>query len=222
MDASVIGELAAECPETVTAGRLHHIRAALSDVLRSGVRGAVVELGCYKGVTSQFLQMVIDECDPDRELHVYDSFRGLPEPGTRDGDGALRGGDLAATSRNLSEGFRRRALRQPIVHAGWFEDTLPIALPPEICFAYLDADFEAPTATALRYVYPKISPDGVLLVDDYCDKQRNRHCWDGLPGVRIAVDRFLADKTEEIQILPGPGDLSLAIIRRHGDRADAH
>ncbi|HEU5320372.1 MAG TPA: TylF/MycF/NovP-related O-methyltransferase [Methylomirabilota bacterium] len=211
-DVALLHGLAAECPETVSAERLRHLAAGLGHVLRLGVPGDVVEVGCYRGVTSQLLRRVIDALDRGRELHVYDSFRGLPRPGRR--DGRLVTGDFAASPARLREGFRRRGLRAPRVHAGWFADTLPRHLPPRICFAYLDADLEASTATALRHLYPRLSPSGLLLVDDYCDRSRSPRCWDGLPGVRAAVDRFFRDRPESIEVLAGTGDLALAAIRK--------
>lgn len=212
MDISVVYELADESPETVTVDRLVHIYHGLSQLLVFGVPGAVVELGCYRGITSQFLRMVIEDFDPTRELHVYDSFRGLPPPGQRDGH--LGAGEFAVTPESVYEGFRRRGLRPPCLHTGWFEETLPAELPQSICFAYLDADFEAATATALHHVYPRLSAHGLLLIDDYCDRSRNPRCWDGLPGVRAAADHFFRDKPEHLSVLVGNSDLSLAAIRK--------
>jgi O-methyltransferase len=212
MNLSVVYELADESSETVTVDRLIHIYHALSQLLFFGVPGAVVELGCYQGITSQFLRMIIEDFDPTRELHVYDSFRGLPTPGER--DGKFRAGEFAVTQERVREGFRRRGLREPFLHAGWFEETLPASLPQQICFAYLDADLEAATATALSHVYTRLSPRGLLFVDDYCDRSRSPRCWDGLQGVRAAVDDFFRDKPERVNVLVGTGDLSLAAIRK--------
>jgi hypothetical protein len=60
---------------------LVNIYWGLSSVLAAGVDGAVAEIGCYEGRTSVLLRMVIDHYAPERQLHVFDSFAGLPAPG---------------------------------------------------------------------------------------------------------------------------------------------
>ena len=53
--------------------------------------------------------------------------------------------------------FRKYDLPLPVIHKGWFENTLPTELPAQIAFAHLDGDFYSSIAVSLRYVYPKMS-----------------------------------------------------------------
>ena len=207
----VIYELAGEGEATRSIDRLVNLYWALSSVLIFEVPGAVVEVGCNTGKTSVFFQMLIDHYDPERELHLFDSFQGLPSPGRH--DAYLKEGDYAATVEDVREEFRRRNLRQPHVHAGWFSETLA-RCPDPISFAYLDSDFYHSILTSLEEVYPRLSHNGIVIVDDYCDRKWNPRAWDGLPGVKKACDDFISDKVESFSVLCGTGDLPFGLLRK--------
>jgi len=63
---------------------------------------------------------------------------------------------------------------------GLIEKTLPRTIPDRIAFLHLDMDLYAPTLHALRYLYPRMSKGGVLIIDDYGH-------W---KGARKAVDHY--------------------------------
>jgi len=212
VDGPTIYDLADENADMSDVERLMTIYWALSQVLVFGVPGDVVELGCNAGLTSVYLRMLIDEFDPSRALHVYDSFAGLPATGPE--DRYLREGELAVSVEALDANFRRRSLKRPVVHAGWFEDTLPRGLPARVAFAYLDSDLYDSIHTSWVYLYPRLSPRAIVVVDDYCDRRFSRRAWDGLPAVKQACDAFLADKPETLVALPGCGDLAMAYLRK--------
>ncbi|SDN00430.1 O-methyltransferase [Lentzea albidocapillata subsp. violacea] len=192
--------------------RLNAIYWALSTNLIHKVPGAIVELGCNAGLTSVWLARIIQDLAPERELHLFDSFEGLPQPGVL--DSYLKEGDCLASIDQLKMNFDAWELPQPEVHQGWFEQTLPDGCPPEICFAYLDGDFYDSITTSLTHVYPKLAPGGVILVDDYCDLDANPRAWDGLPGVKKACDDYFGENAPQLEVLGGVGDLSLALIRK--------
>ena len=50
---------------------------------------------------------------------------------------------------------------------GWFSDTLGIAPISELALLRLDGDLYQSTWEALDALYPKLSPGGILIVDDY-------------------------------------------------------
>jgi hypothetical protein len=50
---------------------------------------------------------------------------------------------------------------------GWFKDTLPSAPIERLAVARLDGDMYESTIDALTNLYPKLSPGGYLIVDDY-------------------------------------------------------
>jgi len=65
---------------------------------------------------------------------------------------------------------------------GWFRDTLPNAPVERLALIRLDGDMYESTAVALESLYPKLSPGGFVIVDDY-----------GVPGARAATDDFRAE-----------------------------
>ena len=63
---------------------------------------------------------------------------------------------------------------------GWFRDTLPKAPIERLALMRLDGDWYESTRDALENLYPKLSPGGFAIIDDY-----------GIPiGCRRAVDEY--------------------------------
>lgn len=215
MNAALAYELA-EDSYTASVERLVALGWALEGVLQAGVPGAVVELGCYAGHASVWLgDLMVDAVHRGvtgtRELVLFDSFQGLPAPGPMDSspDGALlRAGDLAASEQEVRHRFTRHGLPEPRIVAGWIADTVD-QLPDRIALAYLDLDLYEPTLVGLEAVWPRLAEGGVLLLDDYGDRDRDPRAWLGLPGVRRAADDFLASRglpPDAIRVVPGVAD----------------
>jgi O-methyltransferase len=192
---------------------LVNIYWALSSVLASGVAGAVAEIGCYQGRTSVLLQMIIDHYAPGRELHVFDSFAGLPAPGPHDADYTAEG-ELATGRGAVRETFARWQVAEPVIHPGWFEDTLPDGLPGRLCFAYLDGDLYESVRVSLEQVYPRLTQGAIVIVDDYCDSEKNPQAFSQFPGPKKACDEFFADKPEGMSVLVGAGNLAAGYFRK--------
>lgn len=172
------------------------------NVIAKGVEGDIVELGCYVGTTSLFLQRLILQDAPAKTLHVYDSFAGLPHKLPQDQSPAgeqFKGGELAAARAQLVKHFRRAGLRLPIIHKGWFEDLTPNDMPERIGFAFLDGDFYGSILASLRVVWPRLAPGATVVIDDYQTE--------ALPGVRQAVKEWSHNHSFKLRV-----EASLAII----------
>lgn len=167
-------------------------------IIEGQVEGDIVELGCHAGTTAVLLRKTLDEFKVDKSFHVYDSFKGLPAESKF--DGGWKEGMLATSKESLIENFQLHNAELPIIHVGWFSDTLPEQLPEKVAFAHLDGDFYSSIKESLFYVYPKLSKGAIVVVDDYCDPTilpvNNI-----LPGVKKACDEFLADKPEQMNVL---------------------
>ena len=62
---------------------------------------------------------------------------------------------------------------------------------------------------ALRAVWPRLAEDALVILDDYADPDRDPRAWTGLPGVRRAVETFLASEglpADAAQVVPGVAD----------------
>jgi len=168
--------------------------------LELGIPGAIVELGCNEGSAAGWMARMLQVSDPKRDLHLFDSFEGMPAPGPEDQPcEILKVGDLKATPEALLRRIAEAGLPAPRIHAGWFRDTLG-GLPDRIAFAHLDADFFQGTLEGLEALYPRMERGGAILLDDYCDPVRLDR-WNRLPGVKRACDMFLRDKPERAQVL---------------------
>ena len=166
---------------------LYHL---LSQVLAFDVAGEIVELGCHEGQSAVLFRETMDFHRSRKELHLYDSFQGLPEAHEQDVGAWFRPGELRATHSTLSHHFAHHGLEAPIVHPGWFCNTLPAELPDCICFAHVDCDFYASILLSLVSVYDRLANNAIVVIDDYD--------WEGLPGVKRVVDDFLRDKPEKM------------------------
>src|SRR5215510_14885667 len=166
--AEVSAWLLREHGETVDPDRLWHVRRELERVVAERVPGAVVELGCFRGAMNLWMRSVLDELGDKREIHVYDSFQGLPET-TEEDEIVLPTGAMNTSPAELVATFATWRKTPPVMHGGWFEDTLPSQLHDDIGFAYLDGDLYRSTAVSLAQCVPRLVPGGAMILDDYAD-----------------------------------------------------
>ncbi len=168
--------------EQIRADELKVLLIELERVVRTGVVGDLVELGCYEGTSALFEQRLLLELDSEKKLWLYDSFEGLPEKTTEDVSAAgelFKEGELKASKARLDRNFHKAGLRPPHVKRAWFYELEDADLPDEICFAFLDGDF--------------------IIVDDYQSA--------ALPGAKKAVDWWVAEKGFSLRV-----EKSLAIL----------
>lgn len=174
--------------DQVGPGELGVIWQELEKILDKNVPGAVVEFGCYIGTTSLFIRRLLDEKGGQgRAFHAYDSFEGLPAKTRPDESPAgtqFKEGELRVSKKDFLQQFRAAHLVPPVTHKLWFHDLTPADVPGTIAFAYLDGDFYESIAAPLKLVWPRLSPGGVVLVDDYARE--------ALPGPEEAVADFFA------------------------------
>lgn len=168
----------------------------LQSVLAAAVPGAIVEFGCYVGTTSLVIRKLLDSyhASDRRELHVYDSFQGLPEKSAADTSAAgvdFTTGKLWVRKRDFIQQFQSAGLQTPIIHKGWFDELTEKDVPKYIAFAFLDGDFYRSIIDSLRLVWPRMANGGKLVVDDY---QR-----EALPGVSRALHDFFQAKSVKIE-----------------------
>lgn len=168
---------------------------------RERVEGSLAELGVYKGTTAKLLR----ELMPGRTLWLFDTFEGFDARDLAHERGGATGGfrfddtSLDAVLRYVGGGDRVRACQ------GRFPDTAA-QVPGDERFAlvHLDADLYKPTADALAFFYPRMSPGGFIVLHDY-----GSGAW---PGIAEAADAFFEDKPEAIVRIPDKS--GTAIVRR--------
>lgn len=189
--------------DQVDAGELRTLLLLLEEQLQKGVVGSVVELGCYVGTTSLFIQRLLDAYNADVEFHVYDSFAGLPPKVAQDESPLgvqFVEGELCATKRQFYDNFKKAGLLAPTVHKAWFRDLTVDDIPERVMFAFLDGDYYQSIRDSLRVITPHLTKDAIIVVDDYANE--------ALPGTACAVDEWLAANSRLLRI-----QKSLAVIR---------
>lgn len=189
--------------DQVEPAELQAILRELEGVLTKGVAGDVVELGCYVGTTSLFLQRLLLQHPAKKALHVYDSFAGLPPKTIEDRSPAgeqFKDGELQASKAQLVKYFKQAGLPLPYIHKGWFSDLTPDDIPQTVALAFLDGDFYDSIKQSLKLVWPRLAEGAIVLVDDYQSE--------ALPGAKHAVDEWLRDHPAKLRT-----EASLAIIR---------
>ena len=175
---------------------------AVDHVIDRGIPGALVECGVYMGGNIEVMIRALHRHGvSDRDVYLYDTFAGMPKPSHRD-DGELGGVATWAAHRTEADGdkgsdwmkagvelVRQRIdpLGYPNGHLhfvkGMVEDTIPAVVPDEIAILRLDTDFYESTKHELQHLYPRLSPGGILIIDDY----------GAFPGSRMATDEYCAE-----------------------------
>lgn len=184
--------------------RLDNVQACVTDVLRRGVPGDLVETGVWRGGVTILMRAILGAYnDTTRVVWVADSFEGLPKPDRafeKDaGDTHWQIPELAVSLEQVQDNFRRYGLLDDQVQflPGWFKDTLTAAPMEQIAVLRLDGDMYESTIEALEPLYPKLAPGGYAIIDDY-----KLH-----PACAAAVDEYRATHgiTEAIEEIDWQG-----------------
>ena len=167
--------------------RLSNAYELAQRVEQAGMQGAFVECGVWRGGCIATMAAVAKRANSSRDIWLFDSFEGLPEPTELDGPRAQEYvGRYAAPVKDVERIlFSRLKINPNNVHIvkGWFQDTLP-AFKDEIgpiAILRLDGDWYESTRCCLENLYDQIVPSGYVILDDY-------GCWE---GCKIATDEFL-------------------------------
>lgn len=154
--------------------RLDSIRSCIEDVLRDDVPGDCIEAGVWRGGGSIFMRAVLDAHEAyARKVWLADSFAGLPPPDPRypaDAGSTFHTADrLAVSLEEVRANFARFDLLGDNVEfrKGWFSETLPQLTDQTWALIRLDGDMYESTMDGISNLYPRLSPGGWVIVDDY-------------------------------------------------------
>jgi len=167
--------------------RLDNLQKCIFDILSHEIPGDLIETGVWRGGAAIFMRAVLKAYgDEQRHVWLADSFQGLPKPDVKKypadaRDTLWKVARLAVPIAEVRENFRRYGLLDERVHflVGWFRDTLPTAPVERLAILRLDGDMYESTMDALTHLYPKLSPGGYVIIDDYA-----------LPNCKAAVEDF--------------------------------
>lgn len=162
--------------------RLRGLYGGIIKVVKEGIAGDIVECGVAKGGSAALMALTLKYLGDNRLVWAYDSFQGLPPPGAEDGEEAQGwAGRCKATLAEVREVLvSLGVLENCRLVAGLFQDTLPSAEVGTIALLHLDGDWYESTKCCLEHLYERVSPNGLVQIDDYGH-------WS---GCRQAVDEF--------------------------------
>jgi O-methyltransferase len=194
-------------PHTMTSIEcVYAMHRAARYVTGAAIPGDVVECGVWQGGNMMMAALTLTDAGDQRQLWLYDTFEGMSEPTERDrrwnGEVALdrflrtRRGEFAdwcyapleTVQRNMaSTGYPEQLVR---CVKGKVEDTIPADVPEQIALLRLDTDWYESTKHELEHLWDRLSPGGVMFIDDY-------GAWQ---GSREAVDEFFARRGIEVML----------------------
>jgi O-methyltransferase len=181
--------------------------AALVDsveyIAREEIPGGIVECGVWRGGSMMAAALtLLRHGRGDRDLYLFDTFEGMPEPTEHDVDSPFDGYDLrrhldrwqkagglhAVAEESVREAMLSTGYPAERIHVvkGPVEDTLPGRAPAQVALLRLDTDWYQSTKHELETLYDRLSPGGVLILDDYGHYQ----------GARQAAEEFFAQRGE--------------------------
>jgi hypothetical protein len=192
-------------PFTMTSlERRASLLGAIDHLVRHRIAGDIVECGVWRGGSMMAVALaLLARGDTSRHLYLYDTFEGMSEPTAVDrsvsgesaraqlertarGEGVWCEAGLSDVQANLeSTGYPRDRIH---FVQGKVEDTIPATLPARIALLRLDTDWYESTRHELAHLYPLLSKNGVLIVDDYGHWR----------GARQAVDEYFAESVEPV------------------------
>jgi hypothetical protein len=176
--------------------------------------GSIVELGVFKGASFMtFLKMCDIYCAGDtlKKVIGFDTFSGFMDIDEKDGGinqkrdlkkGGFNASDFLPTLESAIEleqadSFIPRFKRAELVKGDVME-TVPryVKRNPglRISLLHLDLDLYEPTKVALEYLYPKVVPGGIVLLDEYG--------MEGFPGESAAFDEYFGEHRPVLKKFP--------------------
>jgi len=175
-------------------------------VISSKISGSIVECGVAGGGMMMLIAYtLLSNNSKERDLYLYDTFNGMPEPSER--DVYIKNKRSAHSIWESAQEFdhnrwcyasyedvknRMESTNYPkekiILVKGLVEETIPKFSPKSIAVLRLDTDFYESTKHELNHLFPRLSDGGVLIIDDYGVFQ----------GARDAVDEYV--KEHDIKI----------------------
>ncbi len=204
----------------LSAAKLARIEGALRDIEKTGTDGAFLEFGVALGGSAIVIASAAARAG--HRFVGFDVFGMIPPPTSdKDDAGSKERYEVIASGGasgihgetyygyhddlygEVVDAFARYGLsvdgQSVALLKGLFQETWPTVQIPSVAFCHIDCDWYDPVKFCLEQVSQKLSPKGVIVLDDY-------HDWG---GCRVATDEFVTDHPQ-FCLKDGPN----AILRR--------
>lgn len=183
--------------------RMYALYKGIEYVVKNNIPGDVVECGVWKGGSAMMAACALVHFgDTHRHIYLYDTYAGMTEPSKEDvrhsktqRTAVSKWSQLQKTDHNdwcyapLEEVKKNLETtdypeKNLIFVKGMIEDTLPKTKPDTIALLRLDTDWYTSTKHELQQLFPILSQNGLLIIDDYGH-------WE---GAKKATDEFFGKK----------------------------
>ncbi|MBR2647733.1 MAG: class I SAM-dependent methyltransferase [Sediminibacterium sp.] len=195
-------------PYTMTSSeRLYGLIEAVKYIVKHNINGDFVECGVWKGGSAMAIaETLLSLGVTDRKIWLYDTFEGMTAPTKDDIDILNRDAGQQLTEQiadknssivwayssleEVKANFAKTNYPQNNIHfiKGDILQTVPSNAPAQIALLRLDTDWYESTAHEMTHLYPLLTQEGVLIIDDY-------GFW---KGSKKAVDEYFEKKKERI------------------------
>jgi hypothetical protein len=158
--------------------------------------GDFVECGVNTGIFSLAVCHYIDFNATGKSFYLFDTFRGIPEEQMSAGERAAR----LETNRRVYEECYEVARQnfapfpKALLVRGPVPATLASVAIEKVCYLSLDMNIAAPERAAIEFFWDKLSPGGVVVLDDYG--------WIVHSEQKATLDEFAKGKGVPIATLP--------------------
>src|SRR5262249_6723349 len=179
--------------------RVDALRAALEYIHDNSISGDIVECGVWRGGSMLAVALTLLRLGAYRRVLLYDTLCCTTPPGGEDRDFQGRAAkDLLAEEDPDSSLIWGKSSLEDVQAAlaetgypaeqiefvpGPVENTIPLRAPESIALLRLDTDWFQSTFHELVHLWPRMTPGGILIIDDYGD-------W---AGAKKAVDAYFAE-----------------------------
>ncbi|MDD3506358.1 MAG: macrocin O-methyltransferase [Sulfurimonas sp.] len=167
--------------------RIYVVAWAAKSVISRNIPGDFVECACYKGTTARIVSDYVDFAKQEKSYYLYDLF---------EHDESMMHHAMPEHSATLFEQVKNRFadLSNVIVTKGHVPNVLHEVSPQKVSLLHIDLNNAAAEIGALEILFDRLSPGGILILDDYG--------WLGYREQKLAEDPWLAKRGYEVLELP--------------------
>ena len=179
---------------------MYALYKATQYIVESNIPGDMVECGVWKGGSSMLCALTLKALEEmQRNIYMYDTYSGMTQPTEKDID--FKGAKAIDKWKDFNKwcAIPLEKVRETMYSTGYptkhiqfikgkVEDTIPGIMPEKIALLRLDTDWYESTYHGLLHLYPRLSPGGILIIDDYGH----------FKGAREAVDKYITENNIKI------------------------
>lgn len=188
-------------PYTMTSDeRLFGLIESVKYIAANNIEGDFVECGVWKGGSMMTVALTLKNLGiTDKKLYLYDTYTGLPTPNEFDKNvdgisantmmkeatdfvgenGVWCASALDEVKQNLN--LTGYPIQNLVFVKGDVLETIPKTTPEKIALLRLDTDWYESTKHEMECLFPKLTTNGVLIIDDYGYWQ----------GAKKAIDEYI-------------------------------